>query len=47
MIVQDQLDRSVRWIRSIELLEEFDELPAPVAILDQGVDLASHKVNAG
>src|SRR6185437_13355127 len=47
MIVQDQLDSSLRWIGSIEDLEKFDEFSASVAILNHRVDLASHKVNAG
>src|SRR6202158_3890177 len=47
MVVQDQLDRRSGRISGIEKLEEFDELAAAVALLDQGVDLASEQVNPG
>jgi hypothetical protein len=47
MVVEDQLDRCMGRIGSVEKLEEFDELAAAVAILDQGVDLASNEVDAG
>ena len=40
MIVEDQLDRSVRRIGGIDNSEEFDELSTAVAIFDKGVDLA-------
>src|SRR5206468_1377013 len=38
MIVEDQLDRGAGRIGCIEQLEEFDELPAAVAISDQGMN---------
>ena len=47
MIVEDQLDRRVGWIGLIEKLEELDELAAAVTILDQGVNLAGEKIDAG
>jgi hypothetical protein len=47
MIVEDQLDRRVGWIGLIEKLEELDELTAAVTILDQGVNLAGEKIDAG
>ena len=47
MIVEDQLDRGVGRIGGIEKLEEFDELAAAMAVLDQGVNLAADKVDAG
>jgi hypothetical protein len=40
MIVENQLDRGAGRIGSIKKLEEFDELPAAVAISDEGMDLA-------
>src|SRR5215831_15048768 len=40
VIVEDQLDRRMGRIGGIEKLEEFDELAAAMAILDQGVNLA-------
>ena len=40
MIVEDQLDRRMGRIGSVEKLEEFDEFAAAVAVLDEGVDLA-------
>ncbi len=45
MIVEDQLDRSVRRIGGIDKPEEFDELSTAVAILDKGVDLAGEQIN--
>ena len=39
MIVEDQLDRGVGGIGSVEQFEELDELTAAMAILDQGVNL--------
>ena len=40
MIVEDQLDRGDGRVGGIEELEEFDELAAAVALLDERVDLA-------
>lgn len=40
MIIEDQLDRSVRRIGGINKPEELDELATAVAIFDKGVDLA-------
>ena len=47
MIVEDQFDRGMSRIGSVEKLEEFDELAAAMAILDQGVDLAGEQINSG
>ena len=47
MIVQDKVDRRVGRIGFVETLEERDELAAAMAVLDQGVNLAGHKVDAG
>ena len=44
MIVEDQLDRCVGRIGSIEKLKEFDEFATAVAILDQRMDLAGDEV---
>jgi hypothetical protein len=45
MIVEDQLDRSVRRIGGIDKPEELDELSTAVAISDEGVDLAGEQIN--
>ena len=45
MIVEDQLDRCVGRIGSIEKLEEFDELSAAVAVSDEGMNLPSEQIN--
>src|SRR6185312_9794159 len=47
MIVEDQTDRRISWIGGIDQLEKRDELAAAVAVLDQGMDLAGDKVDAG
>ena len=47
MIVQDKVDRRVGRIGFVETLEERDELAAAMAVLDHGVNLAGHKVDAG
>ena len=47
MIVEDQLDRGVGWISSIEKLEELDELAAAVAVSDERMDLAGQQINPG
>ena len=47
MIVEDQLDRSVGRIGGVEQLEKFDEFAAAVTILDQGMNLAANKIDAG
>src|ERR1700736_754342 len=47
MIVENQLDRGAGRIGSIKKLEEFDELPAAVAISDEGMDLAGEQIDAG
>jgi len=39
MIVEDQLDRGIDRIGGVEKREEFDEIAAAVAILDQGMAL--------
>src|SRR5260370_17016775 len=47
MIIEDQLDRGAGRISGVETLEEFDELPAAVAIFDQRMDLAGKQVDSG
>ena len=47
MIVEDEVDRGVGRIGFVETLEEGDELAAAMAVLDHGVNLAGHKVDAG
>jgi hypothetical protein len=47
MIVEDQVNRRVGGIGRIKELEEFDELPAAMAVFDQGVDLAGQQIDAG
>ena len=47
MIVEDQLDRGAGGISGVEKLEEFDELPAAMAVPDQGVDLAGEQIDPG
>ena len=47
VIVEDQLDRRACRIGGVEKLEEFDEFPAAMAILDQRMDLAGDEVDAG
>ena len=47
MIVENQLDRGAGRIGSIKKLEEFDELPAAVAISDEGMDLAGEQIDPG
>ena len=46
MIVEDRLDRGRGRIGGVEQFEEFDELAASVAILDQSMDLAGDEVDA-
>jgi hypothetical protein len=43
MIVEDQPDRGPGRIGGIEQLEEFDELAAAVAVLDERMDLACQR----
>src|SRR5437773_4692379 len=45
MIVEDQLDRGVGRIGGVEQFEEFDELTAAMAILDQGMNLAGEEID--
>ena len=47
MIVEDQLDRGMARIGSIDKLQEFDELAAAMAVPDQGVNLAGQQIDAG
>ena len=47
MIVEDQLDCGVRRVSRVQQLEEFDELTAAMAILDQGMHLAGEQVDPG
>src|SRR5579864_4463494 len=47
MIVEDQLDRGVGRIGGVEEFEEFNEFAAAMAILDERMDLAGDKIDAG
>src|SRR4029077_9228018 len=47
MIVENQLDRRAGWIGGIKKLEEFDELPAAVAISDEGMNLPGEQIDPG
>src|SRR6266850_1553178 len=47
MIIEDQLDRGAGRIRGVETLEEFDELPAAVAVSDERMDLPGKQVDSG
>ena len=47
MIIEDQLDRGAGRISGVETLEEFDELPAAVAVSDERMDLPGKQVNSG
>src|SRR6476661_6675311 len=47
MIIEDQLDRGTGRISGVETLEEFDELPAAVAVSDERMDLAGKQVDSG
>jgi len=47
MIIEDQLDRGAGRISGVEKLEEFDELPAAMAVPDQGMDLAGEQIDPG
>src|SRR3981081_849518 len=47
MIIEDQLDRGAGRISGVETLEEFDELPAAVAVSDERMDLAGKQVDSG
>lgn len=47
MIIEDQLDRGTGRISGVETLEEFDELPAAVAVSDERMDLPGKQVDSG
>jgi hypothetical protein len=47
VIVEDQFDRCVRRIDSVEKLEKLDEFAAAMAIFDQRMDLAGDEIDAG
>src|SRR3979411_3324721 len=47
MIIEDQLDRGTGRISGVETLEEFDELPAAVAVPDERMDLPGKQVDSG
>ena len=47
MIIEDQLDRGAGRISGVETLEEFDELPAAVAVSDERMDLPGKQVDSG
>ena len=44
MIIEDQLDRGAGRISGVETLEEFDELPAAVAVSDERMDLPGQPI---
>src|SRR4249920_4263189 len=46
VIVQDEMDRRIGWVGAIQELKKLDEFPAAVAIFDQSMDLAAHKIDA-
>src|SRR5438445_476265 len=46
MIIEDQLDRGTGRISGVETLEEFDELPAAVAVSDKRMDLPGKQVDS-
>src|SRR3979490_121600 len=46
MIIEDQLDRGTGRISGVETLEEFDELPAAVAVPDERMDLPGKQVDS-
>src|SRR5271155_646398 len=47
MIIKDQLDGGAGRISGVETLEEFDELPAAVAVSDDRMDLPGKQVDSG
>src|SRR4029077_1005282 len=47
MIIEDQPNRGAGRISGVETLEEFDELPAAVAVSDECMDLAGKQVDSG
>src|SRR3978361_1077315 len=47
MIIENQLDRGAGRISGVETLEEFDELPAAVAVSDERMDLPGKQVDSG
>src|SRR3984893_13029473 len=47
MIVENQSDRRMGRIGSVDKLEEFDEFAAAVAIPDEGGNLTGEQINAG
>ena len=47
MIIEDQLDRGAGRLSGVEKLEEFDELPAAVAVSDERMDLPGKQVDSG
>src|ERR1700730_10944607 len=47
MIVEDQFDSRLCRVSSVKELKELDEFTATVFVLDQSVNLAGEKVNAG
>src|SRR6266436_3794876 len=47
MIIEDELDRGAGRISGVETFEEFDELPAAVAVSDERMDLPGKQVDSG
>ena len=47
MIVEDQPDRGMGRIGSVDKLEKFDKFAAAVAIPDEGMNLTGKQINAG
>ena len=47
VVVEDQLDGGVGRIGGIDFLEEADELPRTMPVLDTGVNLAAEQIDPG
>jgi hypothetical protein len=45
VVVEDHFDSGVRGVSGVEFLEQTDELPRAMAILDTGVNFAGEQVN--
>src|SRR5437879_13884044 len=46
MIIEDQLDRGTGRISGVETLEDFDEVPAAVAVSDKRMGLTGQQVGS-
>jgi hypothetical protein len=47
VVVEDHFDGGVRGVSAVEFLEQTDELPRAMAILDTGVNLAGEQIDPG